>query len=208
MNSLTLWSVTHVKKITWEIKWIQKRDITKPNNTVGFRKKMAVVATGTKCVYVPYINFYILLWFISLAPKPTHSLTCFLADSAHHCSQWLLQIARPVALARPSRGPGRHPHTIVDSASAWFGRNPWGGRAVNAFPTSWKWSFFHAWLSWNRSACGVVMTHPSAQAPFTHHGRCRLRLVWSRSVGGTSSWCFSNHGVNWYTNNQTVTGWA
>ena len=37
----------------------------------------------------------------------------------------------------------------------------------------------------NRSACGVaVTTLPSARAPFTHHWRRRLRLVWSKSVRG------------------------
>ena len=59
-----------------------------------------------------------------------------------HCSfcytggnSWILEIARPVVVRVPSRVYRRLPHTMGNAASAWFGRKPSGGRAVNAFPT-------------------------------------------------------------------------
>ena len=51
-------------------------------------------------------------------------------------------------------------------------------------------------LSANRSACWLAMTHPSAQLSSTHHWQRRMRLVWSKSVGGTNSYYHYNHHVN------------
>jgi hypothetical protein len=40
------------------------------------------------------------------------------------------------------------------------------------------------------------MTHPSAQLSSAHHWQRRMRLVWSKSVGGTNSYDHYNHHVN------------
>ena len=108
------------------------------NNTVDHRKKMAVVATGTKILYVPLYYFLHTTRLPFVGAKPKQSLTCFLADSVHHGSRQRLQ-----------------------TLSLWRGDDP-----------------------------------ASTQSSSTHHGRLRMRLVWSKSVGGTNSCYRYNHRVN------------
>jgi hypothetical protein len=47
----------------------------------------------------------------------------------------------------------------------------------------------------NRSTWGVAMAQTSARTPTTHCGRRRLRLVRSKSVGGTSYWSILPRGI-------------
>jgi hypothetical protein len=99
---------------------------------------MAVVATGTKILYVPLYYFLHTTRLPFVGAKPKQSLTCFLADSVHHGSRQRLQ-----------------------TLSLWRGDDP-----------------------------------ASTQSSSTHHGRLRMRLVWSKSVGGTNSCYRYNHRVN------------
>ena len=43
---------------------------------------------------------------------------------------------------------------------------------------------------------GKAMTHPSAQLSSKHHWKRHMRLVWSKSFGGTNSYYHYNHHVN------------
>jgi hypothetical protein len=63
-----------------------------------------------------------------------------------------------------------------------------GTNSCNIYNHSVNFVFLCSGLSANRSACGVAMTQPSAQSSSTHHGRRRMSLVWSKSVGGTNSY--------------------
>ena len=116
----------------------RRRTPTPTLDTVDHRKKMAVVATGTKILYVPLYYFLHTTRLPFVGAKPKQSLTCFLADSVHHGSRQRLQ-----------------------TLSLWRGDDP-----------------------------------ASTQSSSTHHGRLRMRLVWSKSVGGTNSCYRYNHRVN------------
>ena len=62
----------------------------------------------------------------------------------------------------------------------------WSHNTLSSEPS--QWSFLCSGLSANLSACSCMSPLPSAKLSSTHHGWCWMRLVWSKSVGGTNSY--------------------
>ena len=58
-----------------------------------------------------------------------------------------------------------------------------------------SWSLWPAAMA-DFMACGAATLNPLEAASSQHHGLRRIRLVWLKSVGGTNSCYYSNHGVN------------
>ena len=92
---------------------------------------------------------------------------------------------------------GRLPHTVGDATSAWFGQNPLGGRVIDQFfPSAYLSVFLSVRYQQIARPVGKAMTHPSAQLSSKHHWKRHMRLVWSKSFGGTNSYYHYNHHVN------------
>jgi hypothetical protein len=45
-------------------------------------------------------------------------------------------------------------------------------------------------------ACGVSTPNPLGAASSKHYGQRRMRLVWSKSIGGSNYYDYSNHDAN------------
>ena len=165
---------------------------------VGFTIFPYIVALVQKCLYVHLYEFPPFS-YDSFRWRQTGALssTSFLADSVHHGSRRLWLISWPVALGviQPSaRAPAAH-HWQRRIRLVWS--NSVGGTSSYYISNHHvNWGIFYAWLSWIRSACGVVMTHLSARATSTYHGQRWICLVWSNSVGGTNSCYYSNQALN------------
>jgi hypothetical protein len=86
---------------------------------------------------------------------------------------------------------------VGDAESAWFGQNPSGGQVIDQFfPSAYLSVFLSVRYQQIARPVGIAMTHPSAQLSSAHHWQRRMRLVWSKSVGGTNSYDHYNHHVN------------
>ena len=60
---------------------------------------------------------------------------------AHHGGRRLWPLPLPMAQRHPNQAHRRHPHTMGDTACAWFGINPPGGRVVSTTTTNVNVSF-------------------------------------------------------------------